>query len=219
MKQRILALALTVAMLLSLFPGQVFAAETPAEHTEHSFSEVQTQTSVPEASQVETEDTVPPPTESTEPSKDKGALTPQTPTQAPLAPADPLHMGLNSMAACPHETKMSSYGSGVQIMNSGNYYLTANIDISGYVRVEEGANVRICLNGKTIHFKGSGLFQGSFQVAPDATLTICDCQSSGLMNSVSTKGTMNPMGVLHQTDGTSCFENLTFKQLLDLFYL
>ena len=212
MKQRILALALTVAMLLSLFPGQVFAAETPVVHTEHSFSEVQTQTSVPEASQVETEDTVPPPTESTEPSKDKGALTPQTPTPAPLAPADPLHMGLNSMAVCPHETKMSSYGSGVQIMNSGNYYLTANIDISGYVRVEEGANVRICLNGKTIHFKGSTLFQGSFQVAPDATLTICDCQSSGLMNSVSTSGTMNPMGILHQTDGTSCFENLTFKQ-------
>ncbi len=45
MKQRILALALTVAMLLSLFPGQVFATQTRVEHTEHSYTEVQPQQS------------------------------------------------------------------------------------------------------------------------------------------------------------------------------
>jgi hypothetical protein len=90
MKKRILALALTLAMLLSMAPVQVFATETEPGHTEHNFVEVQ-----PEA-QAPTEAPTEPPTEAptdapTEPSKDKGALTPQTPTPAPLAPADPLH--------------------------------------------------------------------------------------------------------------------------------
>ena len=47
MKKRILALALTVAMLLSLFPGRVFATETETEHTEHSFVEVHPETEAP----------------------------------------------------------------------------------------------------------------------------------------------------------------------------
>ena len=47
MKKRMLAMALTVAMLLSLFPGQVFAAQTYGGQGEHSFTEVQPQTEPP----------------------------------------------------------------------------------------------------------------------------------------------------------------------------
>jgi peptidoglycan hydrolase CwlO-like protein len=45
MKKRMLALVLTLAMLLSLFPGQVFATETTEEHAEHPYTEVQAQQS------------------------------------------------------------------------------------------------------------------------------------------------------------------------------
>ena len=49
MKKRILALVLTLAMLLSVVPGQVFATETPTEHTEHNFVEVQPEKEAPVA--------------------------------------------------------------------------------------------------------------------------------------------------------------------------
>lgn len=47
MKKRILALVLTLAMLLSLFPGQVFAAQTAVAHTEHNYEEVPPETQPP----------------------------------------------------------------------------------------------------------------------------------------------------------------------------
>ncbi|MBR6826176.1 MAG: hypothetical protein IKM59_06470 [Oscillospiraceae bacterium] len=47
MKKRMLALVLTLAMLLSMVPGTVFAAETETEHTEHNFVEVQPETEAP----------------------------------------------------------------------------------------------------------------------------------------------------------------------------
>jgi hypothetical protein len=47
MKKRILALALTLAMLLSMAPVQVFATETEPGHTEHNFVELQPGTVAP----------------------------------------------------------------------------------------------------------------------------------------------------------------------------
>ena len=105
MKKRMLALVLTVAMLLSLFPGQVFATETEMEHTEHNFVEVQPETEapaeeLPNATETETPTELPDATEElietptdditetpTEPREEQVAVTPQNPIEGVTVPS------------------------------------------------------------------------------------------------------------------------------------
>jgi hypothetical protein len=188
MKKRILALALTVAMVLSLFPGQVFAAQTTEQHTEHNFVEVQPETVAP------TEAVTVAPTEAvtvapTEPVQEQGTVTPEAHVgglivQQAQVDNSKSHehciyghncpMGEN----CNHEKiifdkPLTTLGGS---LTTGNYYLDAEtVNTSGDVHIS--GNVNICLNGKKI--------QGNHNVECKVNGTIVhlsDCGGKGVWN-------------------------------------
>lgn len=65
----------------------------------------------------------------------------------------------------------SSVFKGQAPLNAGNYYLTGDVDATGFITID--GNVTLCLNGNVMDLKGNAINVGSGD-----HLTICDCSSA-----------------------------------------
>jgi len=62
--------------------------------------------------------------------------------------------------------------------NSGNYYLTKNVSLHTAVSLKGEADVKLCLNGKTISVKEESEISSVYQLFDGAVLTISDCTAA-----------------------------------------
>lgn len=72
---------------------------------------------------------------------------------------------------------------------SGYYYLTADVNMTGYANILNGNKVYLCLNGKTINkvqSTASGWVGRIYQISDFSELTVCDCTGNGVINGSST---------------------------------
>lgn len=62
-------------------------------------------------------------------------------------------------------------------------YLADNVEISDALTIPRGHTLYLCLNGKTISYRGEGIYAsnggGLIYIAGGGALTICDCQNTG----------------------------------------
>lgn len=62
-------------------------------------------------------------------------------------------------------------------------YLTGNVEMSRALTIPQGHTLYLCLNGKTISYRGEGIYAsnggGLIYIAGGGALTICDCQNTG----------------------------------------
>lgn len=62
-------------------------------------------------------------------------------------------------------------------------YLANNVEISDELTIPRGHTLYLCLNGKTISYRGEGIYAsnggGLIYIAGGGALTICDCQNTG----------------------------------------
>lgn len=62
-------------------------------------------------------------------------------------------------------------------------YLADNVQISDALTIPQGHTLYLCLNGKTISYRGEGIYAsnggGLIYIAGGGALTICDCQNTG----------------------------------------
>ena len=62
-------------------------------------------------------------------------------------------------------------------------YLADNVEISAALTIPQGHTLYLCLNGKTISYRGEGIYAsnggGLIYIAGGGALTICDCQNTG----------------------------------------
>ena len=66
------------------------------------------------------------------------------------------------------------------VLPAGNYYLSDNIEIDGFIQINDGVN--LCLNGKTLSTtkeNWSAQYFTFIVVSKGGTLTLCDCESGG----------------------------------------
>ena len=66
------------------------------------------------------------------------------------------------------------------VLPAGNYYLSDNITIDGFIQIK--SNVNLCLNGKTLSTtkeNWSAQYFTFIVVSKGGTLTLCDCESGG----------------------------------------
>ncbi len=81
-------------------------------------------------------------------------------------------------------TALYSYSSvfkGQAPLNAGKYYLTGNVDATGFITIN--GDVTLCLNGKVLDLKGKAIKVGSGD-----HLTICDCSSATHYGNIGTDG-------------------------------
>ena len=197
MKKRILAMALSLAMLLSLLPARVFAAQTTTGHTEHNFIEVQPNQIAPmEQTQVS------PPTEEPEATEEvEEPSSPEAPEQVPVSEpvaAKPpvkageathidhpmregeetvsFHTALSTEADLEAALGITPTSTGK--LRAGSYVLMDDIYLDpGFAiataPVGENVDIYLCLNGHTLSF-GNEL-----QLNNGLRMHICDCNGSG----------------------------------------
>lgn len=59
-------------------------------------------------------------------------------------------------------------------------YLADNVQISDALTIPKDHTLYLCLNGKTISYRGAGIYaSGLIYIAGGGALTICDCQNTG----------------------------------------
>ena len=62
-------------------------------------------------------------------------------------------------------------------------YLANNVEIEDELTIPRGHTLYLCLNGKTISYRGEGIYAsnggGLIYIAGSGALTICDCQNTG----------------------------------------
>lgn len=67
--------------------------------------------------------------------------------------------------------------------NTAYIYLTGNVEMSKALTIPQGHTLYLCLNGKTISYRGEGIYAsnggGLIYIAGGGALTICDCQNTG----------------------------------------
>lgn len=64
--------------------------------------------------------------------------------------------------------------------NTAYIYLTGNVEMSKALTIPQGHTLYLCLNGKTISYRGAGIYaSGLIYIAGGGALTICDCQNTG----------------------------------------
>lgn len=64
--------------------------------------------------------------------------------------------------------------------NTAYIYLTGNVEMSKALTIPQGYTLYLCLNGKTISYRGAGIYaSGLIYIAGGGALTICDCQNTG----------------------------------------
>lgn len=67
--------------------------------------------------------------------------------------------------------------------NTAYIYLTGNVEMSKALTIPQGYTLYLCLNGKTISYRGEGIYAsnggGLIYIAGGGALTICDCQNTG----------------------------------------
>ncbi len=204
MKKRILAMALTLAMLLSMLPAQVFATGPVINggiHTEHHFEpvtdlpEVQAPTEVID-SQVQ------------DPGEDSAQLEPTAPVVTESDDNKPPKRGTDAHAA--HSITAGANVSGETIdfgielnsdnisdyfyddgsvkmvkLSEGSYYLTSNITVSEDYPIYFSGHVDICLNGYDLeimeYFYPWYPMDGGTYEPP--TIRICDCWTEAVGDS------------------------------------
>ena len=69
------------------------------------------------------------------------------------------------------------------VLPAGNYYLSDNIEIDGFIQINGGVN--LCLNGKTLSTtkeNWSAQYFTFIVVSKGGTLTLCDCESGGTIS-------------------------------------
>ena len=91
------------------------------------------------------------------------------------------------------QAMLTSELSQIKTLEGGNYYLTEDITTSLQLRFS--GTVRICLNGHTLsHVDGQG--NEFLYVNNNATLELCDCQGTGVVDAGSKRG-------IYTTSGTT----------------
>lgn len=75
----------------------------------------------------------------------------------------------------------SSVFKGQDPLNAGKYYLTGNVDATGFITIN--GDVTLCLNGNLMDLKGKAIKVGSGD-----HLTICDCSSATHYGNIGTDG-------------------------------
>lgn len=67
--------------------------------------------------------------------------------------------------------------------NTAYIYLANNVEIEDALTIPRGHTLYLCLNGKTISYRGEGIYAsnggGLIYIAGGGALTICDCQNTG----------------------------------------
>ncbi len=77
-----------------------------------------------------------------------------------------------------------------QLATSGKYYLGDTIPaVSGNIEIASGANITLCLNGKTLDM-------GEYYINNKGTLNICDCGEGGEITSTITSSSSSPKGTV-----------------------
>ncbi len=77
-------------------------------------------------------------------------------------------------------------------ISGGNYYLTDNLTATGNITIDSGADVTLCLNGKTLDL-------GSYNIHVEGTLNIYDCSDAKEGYLISSAGSTN--GVIYSRSG------------------
>ena len=66
---------------------------------------------------------------------------------------------------------------------TAHIYLANNVEIEDALTIPRGHTLYLCLNGKTISYRGEGIYAsnggGLIYIAGGGALTICDCQNTG----------------------------------------
>lgn len=75
----------------------------------------------------------------------------------------------------------SSVFKGQAPLNAGKYYLTGNVDATGFITIN--GDVTLCLNGKVLDLRGYAI-----NVRSGDHLTICDCSSATHYGNIDTDG-------------------------------
>ena len=183
MKKRMLAMALTVAMLLSLFPGQVFAAQTYGGQGEHSFTEVQPQTEPP--TELVTESLTEALTEA--PTEAMTETDPETHTECVCHDTDALGEEKGNLRAVTHsghsnytvkltQDNLTDYlvaKNDIYYFKSTSYCLTDDITYNHHIGID--ANVIICLNGHKLTITNDR----HIDIQAPGKLTLYNCKADG----------------------------------------
>ncbi len=168
MKKRILALVLTVAMLLSLFPGHVFATQTTVEHTEPVTGNTATE---PQEQEIYTPVPVP---EVTEPSEaPKPVITDPLEVPEPEI-TDPAPPKKNTGDLCDVTGYTEFKGTGKNetfILDNKNYCLKTHR--SAICPLYSSGEARMCLQNYSIEFGDASKEEGRFEICADSTLHLC----------------------------------------------
>lgn len=100
------------------------------------------------------------------------------------------------------------------VLPAGNYYLGTDLTLDHQIRISNSQEVKVtlCLNGKTISYTGTGIFDGSgggglIDIGIGSALTICDCQNTGCIKYEKTQNndeisTIYSWGTLNLYGGT-----------------